>query len=102
MGEQGMEEDGGRKEGAGWLRSPARLLCVRKQLWPTEDYITQRDTYAPACTYADAHTPPYGCVWMFAASRMWRLPLLLPFGGLIMRSPEGEGEGGATAVHLGP
>lgn len=38
--EQGMEEDGGRKEGASWLRFPACLLCVRKQLWPTEDYIT--------------------------------------------------------------
>lgn len=39
MEEQGME-DRDRKEGAGWLRSPACLLCVRKQLWPTGDYIT--------------------------------------------------------------
>lgn len=35
-----VEEDADRKEGASWLRSPACLLCVRKQLWPTEDYIT--------------------------------------------------------------
>lgn len=46
-----MEEDGDKEEGASWLHSPACLLCVRKQLWPTEDYITYRDTYAPACTY---------------------------------------------------
>lgn len=26
--------------GVSWLLSPACLLCVRKQLWPTEDYIT--------------------------------------------------------------
>lgn len=47
-----MEEDGDVEEGASWLRSPACLLRVRKQLWPTEDYITYRDTYATACTHA--------------------------------------------------
>lgn len=45
-GKPGMEED--RKVGGGsasWLLSPAYLLCVRKQLWPTEDYITYWDTH---------------------------------------------------------
>lgn len=45
-GKPGMEED--RKVGGGsasWLLSPACLLCVRKQLWPTEDYITYWDTH---------------------------------------------------------
>lgn len=54
-----MEEDGDRKEGGSWLRSPACLLCVRKQLWPTEDYITYWHTYTLACTYADN-----GCIWI--------------------------------------